>query len=106
MPRYLIQAAYTETGLQGILKEGGSKRAEVIGRNLYRLGGSVEAVYFALGETDVYIIVNLPDNVSAAAFSIATNASGVVKAKTTVLLTPEEIDEATEVSTRTLHEQA
>ncbi len=100
MARYLIQATYTETGLQGILDEGGSKRAEVIGRNLLQLGGAVEAVYFALGDTDVFIIVNLPDNVSAAAFSIATNASGVVKARTTVLLTPEELDAATKAAAR------
>ena len=37
----------------------------------------------------------MPDSVSALAFSLAVNASGGIKAKTIVLVTPEEIDDAT-----------
>ncbi len=95
MPRYLIQAKYTENGLRGILKEGGAKRADVIANVIRSLGGAVECFFFALGETDVYVVINLPNNINACAFSLATNASGAVSVKTTVLLTPEELDEAT-----------
>lgn len=95
MPRYLIQAKYTESGLRGILNEGGSKRSEVIAKFIRSVGGSIECFFYALGETDVFVIVNLPDNVNACAFSIAVNASGMVAVKTTVLLTPEELDQAT-----------
>lgn len=95
MPKYLFEVTYTEKGLQSILKEGGSKRFEVMGQAVMKLGGMIEAFYYALGETDVYLIVNLPDMVSATAFSIAANASDAVKVKTTVLLTREEIDKAT-----------
>lgn len=62
------------------------------------LGGSLDAVYFAFGDADAYLIVDLPDNVSAAALAMAVNASGVVSGKTTVLLTPEEVDEAAKKS--------
>ena len=58
------------------------------------LGGSVEAFYYAFGETDVYVIVDAPDNATAAAVSLAVSASGAVALKTTPLLTPEEIDQA------------
>ena len=58
-------------------------------------GGRVESFYYAFGDTDVYAIVEVPDNVTAAAVSLAVNASGAVSLKLTPLLTPEEIDEAT-----------
>jgi uncharacterized protein with GYD domain len=94
MPKYMFKASYTEKGLQDILSEGGSKRFEVMGNAIMKLGGKVEEFYFALGETDLYLIVDLPDRVSASAFSIVTNASESVKVKTVVLLTPEELDQA------------
>lgn len=59
------------------------------------LGGTVEAFYFAFGESDAYVIADLPDNVSAAAVASAVGASGALSNyETVVLLTPAEIDEA------------
>jgi uncharacterized protein with GYD domain len=58
------------------------------------VGGRVESCYFAFGDPDVIIIVDLPDNVSAAGASVAINASGAASLKTVVLLTPEELDSA------------
>jgi uncharacterized protein with GYD domain len=101
MPKYLFQAQYTEKGLQAIIKEGGTKRFEVMGKAVMQLGGMIEAFYYALGETDLFLIVNLPDVVSASALSILTNASDSVKVKTTVLLSPEEIDRAMKQANRT-----
>jgi uncharacterized protein with GYD domain len=54
------------------------------------LGGTLEAFYYAFGETDAYVIAEAPDNVSMAALALTINASGVAAVKTTVLLTPEE----------------
>ena len=62
------------------------------------LGGTVEAFYYAFGDDDLFVIFDLPDNVSATIGSMVVNASGAVKAKMTVLLTPEEIDQATKKS--------
>ncbi len=95
MPKYLLQASYTAEGAKGILKDGGSKRREVVEELLKSVGGKVEAFYFSFGESDAVAIVDGPDNVTAAAHSLAVNASGAVTLKTTVLLTPEEIDQAT-----------
>jgi len=59
------------------------------------MGGKLEVFYYAFGDYDVFGIAEMPDNVSAAAFSLMVNASGAVNAKTTVLLTPEEVDQVT-----------
>jgi uncharacterized protein with GYD domain len=92
--KYLIQGSYTQSGVQGLLKEGGTGRADAIGKLLADLGGSLEAFYFAFGDDDVYAIAEVPDNTTAAAISLAVGASGAVNVKTTVLLAPEEMDRA------------
>lgn len=98
MPKYLYQASYSVEGIKGLLKDGGSKRkaaAEAVAKSA---GGKVEAFYFAFGQTDGFVIMDLPDNVSAAAGALAVSASGGVGVKTTVLITPEEMDAATKKS--------
>lgn len=94
MPKYLYRASYTTEGLKGLLKEGASKRREAVEQLTKALGGTVEAFYFAFSDDDVYVISDVPDNVTVTAISLAVNASGAVKVKTTVLLTPEEVDQA------------
>jgi uncharacterized protein with GYD domain len=95
MPKFLYQASYTGEGLKGLLKEGGSKRREATEQAIKNLGGTMEAYYFAFGDFDACAIVDLPDNVSTSALSLIVNASGASKVKTIVLLTPEEVDQAT-----------
>jgi len=94
MPKYLWQANYVGEGLKGLLKEGGSSRRAVVEKIVNSMGGKLEAFYYAFGETDLYGIADMPDNVSTAAFALTIAASGAVTLKTTVLLTPEEIDSA------------
>jgi uncharacterized protein with GYD domain len=95
MAKYLLHGNYVGSGIKGLQKEGGSSRRDAIGKLLSSLGGKVEAVYYALGDTDVYVIADLPDNVTAVAASMAVNASGAATIKTTALMTPEEMDQAT-----------
>lgn len=95
MAKYLLHGNYVGSGIKGLQKEGGSSRRDAIGKLLSSLGGRVEGVYYALGDTDVYVIADLPDNVAAAAASLAVNASGAATIKTTALMTPEEMDQAT-----------
>ncbi len=95
MPKYLLQASYTAEGLRGLLKEGATKRKAAAEQLIDSLGGKLEVFYPAFGDTDVFLIVDAPDNESAAAASMAVGASGAVQVKTTVLLTPEEMDRAT-----------
>jgi uncharacterized protein with GYD domain len=94
MPKYLVQVNLTQEGVQGLLKDGGTKRRAAVEAMLKSVGGKLEAYYFALGETDVFAIADVPDNASAVAMALTGISSGNVRTKTTVLLTPEEIDKA------------
>lgn len=98
MPKYLFEVDYTAEGTRGLLKVGGTNRREVVQKAVEGSGGKLEAFYFTFGIRDAIVIVDLPDNVTAAAVSLAVSATGAVAFKTTVLLTPAEIDAATQKS--------
>src|SRR5436305_12561736 len=95
MPKYLIRGSYSDQGLKGLLEEGGSKRREAAEQSIKGLGGRLEAFYYAFGNDDFVIIVDLPSNVYASALTLAANATGSVKSRITVLVTPEEANHAT-----------
>ena len=95
MAKYLITASYTAEGVKGLMKDGGSKRQQAAEAAVKSVGGRMEAFYFAFGQHDAFVLVDAPDNASVAAASMAINASGAVQTKTVVLLTPEEVDQAT-----------
>jgi uncharacterized protein with GYD domain len=95
MGRYLWQATYTAEGAKGLLKEGGSSRRKLIEELVTAAGGRLEGFYYAFGDSDVYVIAELPGDADAAAVSLAVGAGGAATIKTTVLLDPETIDEAT-----------
>ena len=95
MPKYLITASYTPEGVKGVLKDGGTKRRQAAEAAIKSVGARMDAFYFAFGDHDAIGIVDAPDNASVASVSLAINASGAVQTKTTALLTPEEIDQAT-----------
>jgi len=92
VPKYLYRGSYTDKGLKGLMKDGGSKRMEVTRKAIESLGGKMEAYYFALGGSDFFIILEAPDNVNAITGSLVANASGTVKVNITALVSPEEID--------------
>lgn len=94
MSKYLFYGSYTPEGFAGIMKEGGSSRIEAAREALGSVGGTLESFYFAFGENDFYIIVDLPDNVSTSAVSFVGNVSETFRINTVVLLTPEEVDQA------------
>jgi uncharacterized protein with GYD domain len=94
MPKYLVEATYLSEGIKGVQKEGGTGRRRAVDALFKSLGGSLEAFYFAFGDKDVLIIGDLPDNTSAAALVIKVNAAGAANCRITVLLTPQEVDEA------------
>jgi uncharacterized protein with GYD domain len=98
MPRYLFQGSYSQEGAQGLLREGGTKRRAAVERLVQSLGGRLEGFHYAFGETDLFMIVDLPGHVAAAAASLIVAASGAGHWRTTVLMSAEEMDEATRTS--------
>lgn len=98
MASFMVQFSYTEQGVKGLLKDGGANRREATEKLVKSLGGKLVAYYFAFGDYDGIAIVDGVDNVDATAAALIVGASGAVKTKTTVLLTPEEVDKATKKS--------
>jgi uncharacterized protein with GYD domain len=98
MPKYLIQASYTLDGVKGVQSQGGSSRRDAVAQAVEGVGGSLESFYFAFGDADAYVTVELPDNEAAAAVALTVNAAGGATTTTTVLLTPEEVDGAAQRS--------
>jgi uncharacterized protein with GYD domain len=98
MPKYLFTGSFAADGARGVLAEGGSSRRAAVEKLSASVGGTLESYYFAFGSDDYYIVADLPDNGAAAALALTTSASGTVRTRTVVLLTPEEIDAATKLS--------
>ena len=94
MAKYLFQGSYIGEGLKGLLREGGTARVEAAKKLFASLGGTLDCFYFAFGTEDLVVICDLPDNLSAVAFSLAINATGMAQGRVTVLVTPEEMDAA------------
>ncbi|MDQ5833998.1 MAG: GYD domain-containing protein [Actinomycetota bacterium] len=94
MSKFLFEASYTLDGVKGVQSAGGSSRRDAVAQVAESVGGRLESFYFAFGERDAYVIVELPDNESAAAVALTVNAAGGAKVKTVVLLTPDEVDDA------------
>jgi uncharacterized protein with GYD domain len=98
MPKYLVRSSYSTEGVKGLLKDGGSKRRQVVEEAAKAVGGKLEAYYFAFGEDDVITIIDFPDNVTAAAASLVVTASGAGRSSVTVLMTPEEVDRTAKIA--------
>ncbi len=94
MSKYLYAVCYTKEGFDGVRSEGAQARIDAVRTVTESVGGTLETFYFAFGDVDAYVIVDLPDDETAAAFSLAVTASGRVNLNTTKLLTAAQIDGA------------
>jgi uncharacterized protein with GYD domain len=94
MPFYMMQAAYSTEAWSGLVKNP-QNRLEAVRPVIEKLGGKIDGGWLAFGEYDIVIICEMPNNISATAFSMAASAGGAVKAvKTTPLMTIDEGMEA------------
>jgi uncharacterized protein with GYD domain len=98
MAKYVVYGNYVGDGLKGLLKDGGSSRVAAVKKLLESLGGTMECFYYAFGEYDVFCIYDVPDNVSAASIALTISATGLIRTKTVVLITPEEMDQVAKKS--------
>ena len=77
MAKYLFKASYTDAGLKGLLKEGGSARRAAVEKAIQGIGGTLEIFYYAFGYTDVFCIAELPGNVDATALALGLRCTSV-----------------------------
>lgn len=94
MPKYMLRVNYTAEGARGLMKDGGSRRRAVAQQAVEAVGGKIDSFYFAFGDTDAFVVADLPDAASAAAIALTVSAGGGASVHTTVLMTPEEVDAA------------
>jgi uncharacterized protein with GYD domain len=94
MPKYLARANYVGEGIKGLMTEGGTSRRDTVKASLESVGATLEAFYYAFGETDVFGIADFPDEASATAWSLMVNSSGAVRLHLVPLMTPEDVDAA------------
>ena len=94
MPKFLIEAAYSAEGLRGLAKDKASGREAAVRSAIAAVGGKLESLHFALGESDVFVLCECPDHVSVAALALAVSSTGLVRTKTVPLLTVAEADRA------------
>ncbi|MBS1520382.1 MAG: GYD domain-containing protein [Bacteroidetes bacterium] len=98
MAKFLVKASYTPEGVKGLLRSGGTARRQAVEKTVSDMGGKLEAFYFAFGDADAYVIVSLPDNITAAALALNINTSLLVSVTSTALLDPEDVDAAVKMS--------
>jgi uncharacterized protein with GYD domain len=94
MAKYLFEARYAAEGAKGVAREGGTARRAAVAKMTESLGGKLETFYYAFGDVDAYVIVDLPDHVCAAAVALTVNQAGAASVKTIVLIPPEDMDKA------------
>jgi uncharacterized protein with GYD domain len=98
MAKYLWKVSYNTEGIRGVMKEGATGRHAFIEKMTSDLDGELEAFYFAFGDTDAFVIADLPDDETAAAVALAVAAAGVASIETVKLLTAEQVDRARKVT--------
>jgi len=94
MPKYLIKANYHSDGAVGLAAKGGTARRDAVGKMVADAGGSIDCFYYAWGETDAYLVVEMPSDESMLGIALSVNKSGATSITTTPLLTPEQVDVA------------
>jgi uncharacterized protein with GYD domain len=94
MAKFLWKGRYTATGMQGVIKEGGNARRNAAEKAAQSVGGHIDAMYFAFGDADVYLIADFPDATTCASAAMHVSAAGGIAIETVVLLTADEIDRA------------
>jgi uncharacterized protein with GYD domain len=94
MPKFLIEASYTAEGFKGLQKDKAAGRTQAVKNALKAVDGQLECLYWCLGDRDAIAIAEFPNTVAASAFSSAISASGLVRTRTTALLTAQELDTA------------
>ena len=94
MAHVMFRARYTQSGIQGLLKEGAEGRVKALSDLTASIGGRMETCYWSFGDDDFLMIAEVPSNAAAAALATRVSASGAASVSTTVLLTAAEVDEA------------
>ena len=59
MPKFLVQASYTVEGLRTLKRENALNRMSAVKEAVKSIGGTLEAIYWALGKDKAVLILDL-----------------------------------------------
>jgi uncharacterized protein with GYD domain len=94
MPHFMIKGRYTTEGMKGLHKDKGSGREKVLSGACKAVGGKLVNMWYALGDSDVYAVVDMPGHLQVTSLCTAIAAAGVASTETVTLLTVAEMDKA------------
>jgi uncharacterized protein with GYD domain len=87
MPTYVMLASWTDQGMRSI--EESPKRIDTARKSLEDMGGHFQSVFVTMGEYDLIITYDAPDDAVAARFSLILGKLGNVRT-TSMKAFPEE----------------
>src|SRR4051812_6517021 len=85
MAHYLVEASFTADAWKTLLNKPEDRNAAVR-PVIEKLGGKMVNSWYAFGDHDIILVVQMPDNVSMASLSLAFMAGGALKGVKTIPL--------------------
>lgn len=80
MPAYVALLTYTEKGI-GAIRDS-PRRLDLVKNLLEEMGGSFREIYMTMGEHDLVLIYDAPDDAISARFSLLLGSQGNVRTTT------------------------
>jgi uncharacterized protein with GYD domain len=103
MPFYRVDFRHTTTGTRNLVAYPVIRR-EAAEQAIGSVGGRLVGLWYTLGDTDGFVVVEAPSNQAVVAAVLKINAAAGVTAWTTALLTPDEFHEALKQADRVEYE--
>ncbi len=89
MATYLLFGQYSHEAIKDI----SAKRTEKVRELIEKFGGSVKAEYVLLGDTDIVIVLEAPDNASVMKISVGLSKMSGISFTSAPAVTFEEFDQ-------------
>lgn len=80
MSTYISLINYTEQGIRKIKES--PKRLNVVKKLARKLGGELKEFYLTMGDIDIVVIYNMPDDATAAKFMLTVGSTGAIRSRT------------------------
>ncbi|MFS8975265.1 GYD domain-containing protein [Cupriavidus necator] len=80
MTRYIVLASFTDQGIRAVKDT--TKRAAAVREMGARFGVEMKDIYWTLGEYDIVLTVEAPDDASMTAFGLTIGSLGNVRTET------------------------
>jgi uncharacterized protein with GYD domain len=89
MATYLVLGNFTDQGIRNVKDT--TKRAQALRDTARKFGVTLKETYWTLGQYDVALIADAPDEASMTAFGLSIGALGNARTQTLRAFGPEEI---------------